>query len=129
MSAVGEDYKLSDQKDILILVGILTPVRHKWKQIATALKLPTATRQQCSDPDFVTALTNVLEAWSSGEGGKVITLGQLKNALAGPIVGQSVFANEKLISEFNAKKIIEHPLTSNDEALNAAAEVKAKGLN
>ena len=123
MSTVGEDYDLSGD-DVSIVVEILTPVSFKWEEIAIALNLPVVAKMQCRNPMHIIALTNVLNAWWSIKD-KKHTLGQLRKAIAGPIVGHGRLAG-KLISEFNkAKESIEEPLTSDSEVLNTAA---AKGL-
>ena len=113
MSAVDDGYKLTD-KDVPLLVEILTPVRHKWKEIAIALKLPSYVWEECRMDKHVIALTSVLNEWIQGNGDEIITLGSLRKVLAGPIVMHRVLA-DKLIPEFNkARRKDEQPVTSDD---------------
>ena len=111
MSAVGDGYKCTD-KDVTLLVEILTPVRHKWEEIAIALKLPPYMRNQWKKENHGIALTNVLNEWIDGNGDEIITLGKLRKVLAGPLVAHRVLA-DKLIPEFNkASTKEEQPVTS-----------------
>ena len=111
MSAVGDGYKLTD-KDVPVLVEILTPVRHKWEEIAISLKLPPYMRDQWRKEKHVIALTNVLNEWIQGNGDDIITLGKLRKVLAGSLVAHRVLA-DKLIPEFNkASSKEEQPVTN-----------------
>ena len=99
-------------KDVPLLVEILTPVCHKWDEIVIALKLPPHMRDQCRKDKNVIALTNVLNDWIQGSGDELITLGRLRKVLAGPIVGHRVL-EDKLVPEFNkARRKEEPPVTS-----------------
>ena len=99
MSEVDDGYMLSE-KDLLFLVEIVTPICHKWEEIAVALKLPPHVRDKCRNYKSVIALSNVLNEWIRGNGDKIITLGQLRKIVTGPNVEHSVLANE-LIPKFN----------------------------
>ena len=113
MSSVDGGYKLTDI-DVPLLVEILTPVCHKWEEIAIALKLPSYMWDQCRKDKHVIALTYVLNEWIQGNGDEIITLGKLRKVLAGPLVAHRVLA-DKLIREFNkARKKEEQPVDKSE---------------
>ena len=126
MSSVDGGYKLTD-KDVPLLVEILTPVCHKWEEIAIALKLPFYMWDQCRKDKHMIALTFVLTEWIQGNGDEIITLGKLRKVLAGPLVVHRVLA-DKLILEFNkARRKEEQPVTGDDsEASDLAGIAKEK---
>lgn len=98
MSSVGIDYVLQDS-DVSDLVTCLSSMSHKWEQLAIALGLTTAVRDQCRDRIHIIALTNVLREWLAQENStKPLTLGFLQSKIRGPIVGQGKLAQNLLLA-------------------------------
>ena len=88
------------EKDIPLLLEILTPACHKWKLIFFVLQLPEHLLDICKSTTNIISLSKVLNEWIRGNGDEKITLGQLKNVLQDTFVGNKRLAYE-LISEFN----------------------------
>ena len=79
---------IADAED---LTELLAEKRHKWEEIAMALRLPESVREECRglNKDII-RLNKVITRWLSGNTSTptAITLRTLKKALCGPIVDE-----------------------------------------
>ena len=87
--ASGEDDIILTIADAADLTELLAEKRHKWEEIAMALRLPESVREECRgiNKDII-HLNKVITHWLSGNTNThtATTLHTLKEALCGPIV-------------------------------------------
>ena len=87
----GEDDIILTIADAEELTELLAEKRHKWEEIAIALRLPESMREECRiiNKDII-RLNNVITRWLSGNTNTptTTTLHTLKKALCGPIVDE-----------------------------------------
>ena len=87
--ASGEDDIILTIADAADLTELLAEKRHKWEEIAMALRLPESVREECRgiNKDII-RLNKVITHWLSGSTNThtATTLHTLKEALCGPIV-------------------------------------------
>ena len=90
-TASGEDDIILTIADAEDLTELLAEKRHKWEEIAMALRLPESVREECrSINKDIIRLNKVITRWLSGNTSTptAITLRTLKKALCGPIVDE-----------------------------------------
>ena len=88
-TASGEDDIILTIADAEDLTELLAEKRHKWEEIAMALRLPESVREECrSINKDIIRLNKVITCWLSGNTNTptTTTLRTLKKALCGPIV-------------------------------------------
>ena len=91
----GGDTKKQDivltQDDVSLLTEWLTPVSHKWEQIAVSLGLEKYERVKCEGNDIIISLTNCIEHWINNS---KATLKKLTDTLSSKTVGQKTLSEE-----------------------------------
>ena len=94
-TAMGGDTKEQDivltQDDVSLLTEWLTPVSHKWEQIAISLGLEKYERVKCEGNDIIISLTNCIEHWINNS---KATLKTLTDTLSSKTVGQKTLSEE-----------------------------------
>ena len=95
-TAMGGDTKEQDivltRDDISFLTELLTPVSHKWEQIAISLGLREHERANCRGETNIISLTKSLEHWINNN--SKATLKKLTDTLSSETVGQKTLSEE-----------------------------------
>ena len=94
-TAMGEDVEEQDivltRDDVSFRTGLLTPVSHKWVEIAISLGLREHERANCKGETNIISLTNSLENWINNS---KATLKKLTDTLSSKIVGEKTLSEE-----------------------------------
>ena len=93
---LGEEDILLSKSHITCLMEVLVEASDKWEELGIAIGLPRHVIRQCKHDRHIVALYNILHEWVIGnyEGTISATLKNLKQKLAGPIVGEGSLSHK-----------------------------------
>ena len=100
-----------NEKDVCLLIIILTPASHKWEEIGLSLRLFQYEVEECRKGDSnVLRLSNILKTWLTNvyNSTEPPTLDALSRALGSGVVGETSLADQ-LIERFSEEYLICKP--------------------
>ena len=107
----GEEDILLSESHIPYLMEVLVEASHKWEELGIAIGLRRHVISQCKHDRHIVALNNILHEWVTGnyKGEIPATLKNLKQKLAGQIVGEGCVAHKLKVELLTSQLLVSCP--------------------